>query len=134
MEFAVAQLATTVAGSLIKLKDYWDQVKEVPDDIHHLLRMLDAYSNVISSIKHSGSYTSLNDGYIQECVDLCQKGAGELKSVIDDMATKIESKTGWKKRKGSVKILLHKDEIKRLKKKMKNAVTLLQLALSWHTT
>jgi hypothetical protein len=135
---AVGQLAASIGGTLIRLKGYWDQVKDAPVEIQHLLQMLEAFQDILCSIRdshtlHPASNQFLETSYVSKSFDLCQKGADELESLVSEMALKIEGMSGWKKKKGAVKIVLHKDEIKRLKKRMKNAVQMLQLALSWRT-
>jgi hypothetical protein len=44
---SIAQIAGQVASSIVKIKNFWDQVKAAPDDINHLLREVDSFSLIL---------------------------------------------------------------------------------------
>ena len=132
---AVGQLAGQITSSVIKLKGYWDQVKEAPEQIRQLLLEIDSLNLILRHIKDDLSIRDPTSGSI--CVDqslkLCKEGADELSNLVDELAEKIEGKSGWRKKARAAKVVLKKEDIKRLKRRMKNAVRLLSLAYQCHT-
>lgn len=132
---SIAQLASQVGGCIIKLKGYWGQVQQAPDDIAHLLREIDSLNLILSHIQNDQSHGEFvaDNLCMPQSLQLCKEGADELSNLVAELATKIEGKAGLKKKSGSVKITLKNDEVKRLKRRMKSAIRLLSLAYSYHT-
>jgi hypothetical protein len=114
---SIAQLAAQVGGCVIKLKGYWGQVQQAPDDIAHLLREIDSLNLILSHIQNDQSHGELvaDNLCMRQSLQLCKEGADELSDLVAELATKIEGKAGLKKKFGSVKITLKNDEVKRLK-------------------
>lgn len=130
---SVAQLAGQVAKSIVKLKDYWDQVNEAPAEIKLLLREIDSLSQILGYLRepqnhNNPSASQFGKGCFQQCVALCREGADELEGLVCEMAATIEGKHGWRKKLGSAKIVLKQAEIKILRRRMKSAIRLLSLA------
>ncbi|KAH7350740.1 hypothetical protein BKA65DRAFT_549733 [Rhexocercosporidium sp. MPI-PUGE-AT-0058] len=135
---AVADLAGKVTASIIKLKEYWDQVQEAPAEIKYLLREIDSLSLILSHIqddqaKQTTGGLQVDNLCIRQSLELCKEGADELRGLADDLAEKVEGRRGWRKKVGSVKVVLKKEDVKKLKKRMKNAIRLLLLSYQWHT-
>lgn len=135
---AVTQITAQVTKSIIKLKEYWDQVQEAPAEIKYLLREIDSLHLILSHIqddqaKQTRSSISVDNLCIHHSFKLCKEGADELRGLADELAEKVDGKKGWRKKVGSVKVVLKKEDIKKLKKRMKHAIQLLQLSYQWHT-
>ncbi|KAH9218729.1 hypothetical protein DL95DRAFT_521084 [Leptodontidium sp. 2 PMI_412] len=135
---AVTQLAGQVTKSIIKLKEYWDQVQEAPAEIKYLLREIDSLSLILSHIqddqaKQTTGGIQVDNLCIRQSLELCKEGADELRGLADELAEKIDGKKGWRKKVGSVKVVLKREDVKKLKKRMKNAIRLLSLSYQWHT-
>jgi hypothetical protein len=135
---SVAQIAGNVASTIAKLKRYWDQVKESPAEIAYLLREIESLGLILSHIRNDQARQTLpplvsDNICVQQSLKLCTEGADELASLVEELAEKIEGKTGWRKRTASVKVVLRKEDIKRLKRRMKNAIRLLTLSYQCHT-
>ena len=135
---AAGQLASEVTSSIIKLKRYWDQVKETPNEIRQLLLEIDSLNVILCHIQndqHGENVLALASTKI--CVDqtlkLCKEGSDELGGLVRELAEKIDGKTGWRKKAGAAKVVLKKEEIKLIKRRMKNAIRLLSLAYQCHT-
>ncbi|CZR56313.1 uncharacterized protein PAC_06201 [Phialocephala subalpina] len=135
---AVGQLASEVTSSIITLKGYWDQVKEATSEIRQLLLELDSLNLILRHIQndqHRENVPTL--GSTKICVDqtwkLCKEGSDELNGLVGELAEKIDRKTGWRKKAGAAKVVLKKEEMKLIKRRMKNAIRLLSLAHQCHT-
>jgi hypothetical protein len=48
---SIAQIAGQVTSSIVKIKDFWDQIKTAPDDINYLLKELDSFSLILQHIR-----------------------------------------------------------------------------------
>ncbi|TVY81211.1 hypothetical protein LSUE1_G006273 [Lachnellula suecica] len=136
---AVTQLATQITSSIIKLKNYWAQIKDVPTEIIFLLREIDSLNLILCHIQQEdrttqwGQYSTGDNLCLEQSLDLCQQGSAELQNLVDEFASKIEKKHGVKRKFASAKIALKSDETKRLKRRMKSAIRLLSLSYQCHT-
>ena len=132
---AVGQLAGQVASSIIKLKHYWDQVKDASEEIRHLMLEIDSLNLILG---HIGDDVSVSNPYfdklcVEQSLKLCREGAVELNILVTELAEKVDGKRGMKKKWGGAKVVLRKEDIKKLKKRMKTAISLLSLAYQCHT-
>lgn len=131
---SVVQLAGYIATSVVKLKDYWEQVRDAPAEIGYLLREIDSVGLILSHIQNDQKRQPLFDNAcIQQSLSLCTEGADELSALVSELANTIEGgKSGWRRKVGAAKVALKKEEIKRLKRRMKHAIQLLSLAYQYH--
>lgn len=132
---SIAQLATQVGGCIVKLKGYWSQVQQAPDNIAHLLREIESLNLILSHIQDDQcrAESAGEDFCMRQSLQLCKEGADELSALVAELAAKIEGKAGMRRRFGSVKIVLRNEEVKRLRRRMKTAIRLLTLAYQCHT-
>jgi hypothetical protein len=70
---------------------------------------------------------------MQRSLELCEKGVKELSESVEELRRKVEGKSKFQRQVGKVKVMLKKEEIKGLKRRMKSAVRLLSLAYQCHT-
>lgn len=134
----IAQIAGQVASSIAKIKDFWDQVKAAPDDINYLLREVDSFSLILQHIRDDLAQNALpetvfNNDSVLQSLELCRSGALELEELANELASYLDGKSGLRRKIGSVRAVLKQDDIKRLKRKLKNAIRLLSLAYQCHT-
>jgi hypothetical protein len=52
---------------------------------------------------------------------------------VSELAVKIDGKKGWRRKAGASKVVLKREEVKKVKRRMKNAIRLLSLAYQCHT-
>jgi hypothetical protein len=135
---SIAQIAGQVTSSIAKIKEFWDQVKAAPDDISYLLLEMDSFSLILQHIRDDLEQNALpeivfnNDG-VRQSLELCRSGAVELEELTNELTSKLDEKSGLRRKIGSIKTVLKQDDIKRLKRKLKNAIRLLSLAYQCHT-
>jgi len=132
---ALGQLAGAITSSVIKLKGYWDQVKDAPAEIHYLLQEIEVLSQILSRMQkqntHDTAFTP--NAWLQQCFNLCNQSATELSRLVEEMTLRIDGGSRWQRKVGCTKVVLKKDEIKILKGRLKSSIRLLNLALSYHT-
>jgi len=56
-----------------------------------------------------------------------------LSGLVNELKEKLDGKGRWSKRVGSAKVVLKKDDVKRLKGRMEYAMQLLLLSYQFHT-
>jgi len=135
----IAQLAGQVANSIVELKHLWNLVKEAPSDIKDHIAQVESLNLILAHIQkdydqETRSGMGKDHIHIQRSLQLCKEGADKLGAAVSDLSDKIRGKTGWRLKMGSMKIVLKKNDLKRLREKMKSAIDLLSLAYQCHTT
>jgi hypothetical protein len=127
---AIGQATTAITSSLLKLKSLWNEFRDVPEDLLHLVHELEIVYLVLAesdpqdtSGTHSPSSRSLRLAW-----QLTNDGAKELKSLVDDLQAELRHNQRWKGKFVAAKIVLKRDQIKRLKSKLKTCIRLLTLA------
>lgn len=114
---SVAQLAGQVTSSIIKLREYWKQIQNAPADINRLLREIESLNLILCHIQDDRARwecVGSNVG-MQKSLELCKEDTYELCGLVNQLREKVEGKKGWKKKVGAVKVVLKKEEIKRLR-------------------
>ncbi|KAM0139918.1 hypothetical protein ACHAP3_002979 [Botrytis cinerea] len=133
----VAQLAGNLVSSIIKLKDYWDQIQDAPDDIGFLVREIDTHHLILRSILESQAKTTSSgrpsDTFLEHSLKLCEDSSNELNELVKALEKEMKSSNKWRSKLGATKVVLKNDQLKRLKKRMKNASKVMNLAITWQT-
>jgi hypothetical protein len=135
----IGQLASQIADSVMELKRLWNLVREAPSDIKDHVTQVESINLILSHIQRDyGQATRPGVGndniYMQRSLQLCKEGADKLGAAVSELSDKIRGKTGWRLKMGSIKIVLKKHDLQRLREKMKSAIDLLSLAYQCHTT
>lgn len=131
---SIGTLATQISSNLIKLKSYWDQVQDVPEDIRDLVEKLEILSQMLVDIedyqRQRPTPSFLIDTNTQSrCVQHCQKAAVRLREFIISLKVDTEGKGKIKQKFASAKILLKKDTISRYRAELNSTIILLSLSL-----
>ncbi|KAF7877049.1 uncharacterized protein EAF02_008269 [Botrytis sinoallii] len=133
----VAQLAGSLASSIIKLKGYWDEIQDAPDDISFLAREIDSHHLILRSILESQARITssgrASDMFLEHSLKLCEDSSNELNELVKALGKEMNSGNKWRSKLGATKVVLKKDQLKRLKKRMKNASKVMNLAITWQT-
>ncbi|THV53952.1 hypothetical protein BGAL_0038g00300 [Botrytis galanthina] len=121
----VASLGLQLMDGVRKLKQFWDEVKEAPEDIQYALEELDALSLVLSDIHTSNSnLPSIASATVTKCLELCRRGTDILNTTVKDLNGAIS-----KRRKiGSAKVVLKKDTLDKFRNRLRDAQYMLMLS------
>lgn len=134
---SISQLTGQIAEGIIKLKGFWDQVKDAPEDISYLIRELEVLKNVLYELEPKqlrNHHDEIIGGYaFQQSLALCREGTHELVCLADTLSSEISSSRRFKKARGCVKMVIKKEKIKRYKSRLKSAVNLLSLSHQCYT-
>jgi hypothetical protein len=123
----IASLGIQVADSVLKLKDFLDGIKEAPEEIKYTLEEIETISLVLSEIvqsKDNDNLAQITPLSATRCLELCQKGTTILGSAVADLDLAIRTR----RKIGSIKAVLKKGTMNRLRDRLKNAQVMLMLS------
>lgn len=135
---SITTLAVQIANSLAKLKSYWNDIIEAPEDITLLIEEIDGLYDLLADIdKHQHrnpiSSTVVKGTSIWRCQEYCRRAASQLKELTDDLSTDINAQHKLKRRWASAKVVFKKDKIKKYKSRLKSAIRLLSFSYQCYT-
>jgi hypothetical protein len=127
---AIGQATAAITTSLLQLKSLWNELRDVPDELRHLVRELEIVYLVLAESEDqlaakSGSPASRS---LELALQLTDDGAKELKSLVDDLQAELKQNQRWKGKFVAAKVVLKRDQIKRFKSRLKTCIRLLTLA------
>ena len=117
---SIATLAVQIASSIVKLKSYWNELKDAPEDVWLLIEELEGLNILFSNIREDlqrNSTSEIKSASILalQCLEHCQRGASRLQELADDLhtdfSTSRENKFKWM----SVRVVMRKDKIAKYK-------------------
>jgi hypothetical protein len=134
---SIAQLTGQIATSIIRLKGFWDQVKNAPDEISNLIKELEVLNDVLCDLepRETTSPPDFMAGShaFRQSLTLCYEATRELCNLADSLNLEIASSRKLWRARGCVKLVIKRDQIKRYKSRLKSAITLLSLSHQCYT-
>ena len=129
---SIVTLAAQIAASVVKLKSYWNQIKDAPEDIMLLIDELDDLRLLLCAIEKDQSRNPISspimdDTVASRCLEHCRRGADRLQNLVDELSTNIYASNRLRSKWASTKVVLKKDDIKKYKTHLKAAIRLLSL-------
>ena len=128
---AIGQATTAITSSLLKLKSLWNEFRDVPEDLLHLVHELEIVYLVLAESDPQGTSeicTPISRS-LELAWQLTNDGAKELRSLVDDLQAELKKQNQrWKGKFMAAKVVLKRDQIKRLKSRLKTCIRLLTLA------
>ncbi|TVY41704.1 hypothetical protein LOCC1_G005526 [Lachnellula occidentalis] len=124
---SIVSIAIQVGDSIIKLKDFWNHVKEAPEEIKWLMEEIETLGLVLSGVESSKAHDDpphLEPAFASRCLELCRTGAGILEAVVKEAGEEIRKR----RRVGGMKAVLKKGTIERLKERLRSAQLMLMLS------
>ncbi|RYO82477.1 hypothetical protein DL766_006336 [Monosporascus sp. MC13-8B] len=118
---------------------FCDEVKDVPEDIADLLQQIDCLDPALWEAENSFESTGLpamlwNDAAAKRSTTYCRNALKALTEIVDEMAAQIKHHRRLNRKVASVKVVLRKDTLKKLEKRLENAVRMLTLAQQSYLT
>jgi hypothetical protein len=104
----IASLALQVGDCIMKLKTFCDAVKNAPEEIGHLIEETGTLSLVLSEFE---ARSTIRQESRPKCLLFCQKAASILSALVKD----IEAKITKRNRIASVKAVLKRDGVEKLR-------------------
>ena len=127
---AIGQATAALTSSLLKLKSLWNEFRDVPEDLLHLVHELEIVYLVLAESDPQGTSETCTPSSrsLELAWQLTNDGAKELKCLVDDLEAELKQNQRWKGKFMAAKVVLKRDQIKRLKSRLKTCIRLLTLA------
>ncbi|OTA87357.1 hypothetical protein M434DRAFT_35401 [Hypoxylon sp. CO27-5] len=130
---AIAQISTQVGSTVLKLKRLWDEVKDVPDDIADLMEQIECLNPTIWEIENNFDQSGLPPCVWDELASkstamYCHKALKNLTGMVDELSLHINNAKKGRRKIAAIKVLLQKDSLRKLERRLENAVRMLTLA------
>lgn len=133
--------ATVVAQftkSIITINSYCSQIKDAPHDLRILLNELELFGFILTDIeedlaKEEVACALAKNKQVTKSLGLCKQAAEDLESITTELAPEFSSPGRMKRSYASVKIVLQRGKIERLKQRLHTAGQLLQLSQQCYT-
>ena len=130
---SIVTIAAQISSSVIKLKSYYDELNEAPEEIRSLIERVEILSMLLTQIRDDQGGNSLPSGTLDassasRCLENCLTGADRLKELVDDLGAEVALSKGLKKKWIGFKVLLRKTKIDKFKNRLEGAIVLLNLS------
>lgn len=130
---SVGTLAAQITSSVVKLKSYWDQVHDAPEEVSFLIEQTEALNCVLVAVENdllrdSVSRCVLDSTSFRNCCRHCQKAAERLKALVDSISTDLEASSVLKRKRGLLRMVSKQDKIVNHEKHLHSAMSILLLA------
>ncbi len=135
---SIGTLAAQITSSIIKLKSYWDQVQDAPEDMLDLIEELEDLNQLLIDIEEDQrqnpmSNLILDPSSSSRCLQHCKRGATRLKELTDSLSEDMKGNSRSKRKWASVKLVLKKDKTDRYRMKLQRVISLLNLSHQIYT-
>jgi hypothetical protein len=135
---SIGTLAAQITSSIIKLKSYWDQIQDAPEDMRDLIEELEDLNQLLIDIEEDQrqnpmSNLILDPSSSSRCLQHCKQGAARLKELTDSLSEDMKGSSKSKRKWASVKLVLKKDKIDRYRIKLQRVISLLNLSHQIYT-
>lgn len=132
---SVAALAIQIGKSLIKLKCFWNTIKEVPEDIALLIEEIEDFNQLLLEIEESYDQAKLFNIALdsissERCLLLCRKSSLKLKTLVDTLVLDVEKQRGLQKKLKFARIALQKDKVEKYRRQLERDMGRLSLSFS----
>lgn len=141
--FAVAELGVKAGSTLLKLRELWKEVQDVPEKIRHLMRQIGIYEPLLAEFDQylevdpvaAGGAVAMasSPGLVDvsmkgKASSYCREALTDLQDLVNDLSQGISSAERKKRGIGRVKVVLKKDDLNKFQSRLDRAFGLLQSA------
>jgi hypothetical protein len=135
---SIGTLATQIGSSIAMLKNYWDEVKEVPEAVNSLLEDIEDLHSILADIdedqaRNPVSSLLLDSTSTTKCLTHCRRAAMRLKELVDELGADIDASSTLRKKRAAVKVVLKEKKVERYMNKLERTVRLLTLSHHCYT-
>lgn len=128
-----ATVAAQVTKSIVKINDFWDQLRDAPDDVRYIARELKMFYGIIAGIEQDLSQESMASAleksqHTRQSFEWCKQAAEELGAVADDLAQDIRPNGRLKRSYVSLRVVMKKGQLEKYTARLHNSIHLLGLS------
>ena len=135
---SIGTFAAQITSSFVKLKTFWDEVRDIPEDIQDLIEELEDLYYLLTDLEEDRqrnpvSSLILDSTTTSRCLSRCKQGADQLKELTDELNSDIQKRSKLGKKWVSTKVVFKKERLERYKKRLERAIRLLSLSHQLYT-
>lgn len=137
---AIAQISSQVGGAILKLRGLLNEVKDVPDDIDFLMKLLECLEPMVWQTERCfyDTETALpptvwDDQAAKHSTRLCGVVLKELTTMVHELSLQINHPKKVNRKIAAVKVVLKKDVIEKLEKRLEAVIDILKVAQGNYT-
>lgn len=126
----LASLAVQLVESGKKLKAFYDDVKDAPEDLKRVQEHLSTLAMLLNAVRSNEMMISVltNSAQFEHCMRSCEVAAKEVLLLVKKLEAGMKKSKRW----GAIKSVLKKDDLKKLDERLEKAIGLLHLSCSLH--
>ncbi|KAL4730142.1 hypothetical protein ACLX1H_002173 [Fusarium chlamydosporum] len=129
---AFVQITTDIVKCMVKVKQIWDQSKDLPKEIRDLIGRVQHYKRIFENMhdqlcSNTDGFFCLksNDSLILDSLKILNQAHEALESFVSDLGSQLERKKGFKRKLLAIRMVMGRDTIERLKSGLSDALELL---------
>ena len=135
---SIATLVVQITNSIAKLKSYWDQLNEAPEDIRLLMEELEDIHLLLLEIEDDQRWNPFSSTILERntksrCLEHCRRAADSLKTLTDELEVDFNLSNKLKSKWASAKVVLKKDKIEKYRLRLERSIRLLSLSQQCYT-
>ncbi|KAF7890527.1 hypothetical protein EAF00_008842 [Botryotinia globosa] len=119
----IISLAVQVGDGILKLKSFWNAVKDAPEEILYILDELDITHVLLTEIEDSLGSQTISPAAARS-LRLCQKGVDILNKAIKELEDEMKRRKKW----GGVRMVMKKELLEKMEKRLGRANSLMMMA------
>lgn len=128
-----ATVAAQVTNSIIKINDFWGQLRDAPEDIRQIGRELEVFRLIVTGIEEELSQESValvlsSSQHTVQSFELCKEAANELEAVADDLTQDTRSPGRLKRSYAALRVVMQKGRLDKYTARLRNSIQLLALS------
>lgn len=137
---AFVQAASAITKGIIKAKQIWGQLKEIPDELVELIDQLqafeghfllmEAYFRDIEVKFRNVPSSGWNDALAEESLKRSFEARKILEDLVTDLSLNFSDKKGFKKKIGLAKVYIKQDVLVRSRKRLKRCISILNMTMN----
>ncbi|KAF4872760.1 hypothetical protein CGCSCA1_v008108 [Colletotrichum siamense] len=131
---AVAELAGKFGLSVMKLKQLWDEIQDIPEEMNRIMRQLEILKPVLAGMEadfvqqqrhkvYSNSATNLHAS-----VEYCRDAVNDLESLAEDLQARISTAKRSRRNITKLKVSFKKEDIRKYQERIGWALHLISLS------
>lgn len=133
-----ATLALQVGKSVQNLKDYWDSMRDAPDDLKWLVRQIEVFGSIINDIDADLSQNPValaikNSQHASQSLRFCEEAVKALNLLCKDLLQDVDSSSRLRRTYQAAKIVLRQRKIEKHISRLHDVVHLLMLSQQCYT-
>lgn len=130
---ALAEVLGKAGGTILKLKQLSGEVNDVPETIEYLMGQIECLDPTIWEAKPHFAHNELpplrwNSTAARRSAECCRNALQKLSGLVDDLSGQINSTKRFNRKLAFVKVVLKRDDLRRLERRLETAMRVLQSA------